>query len=129
MKRSRLRPVSKKRAKLMKDIGPARRAYLAEHHVCACCMAGPSTEVHELANGPGRDKALSERCAWLAVCNDCNFHKLTDKTRYPVEVQYFFKALQDAGYYDRRRVNELRGRDPESITEADVLLAVGRNQR
>lgn len=129
LKRTRLKPMSSKRRKLMNEVGPERRAYLAEHPNCACC-GQPASCVHEIASGPARDAALGERCAWLATCWDCNAYALPDKVKWPIERQLCVKAASDPEYYDRRRVNVLRGRSPEAISEVDVLVvALGRNAK
>ena len=119
----RLRRVSKKRAKLMREVSGPRADYVREFGRCAVCGTTENLHVHEIACGPAREASLSEPCTWLVACNFCNSKTLTDYSKWSIEKQLARKAVLDPARYDRRRVNELRGRDPEAITEADVIRA------
>lgn len=79
-------------------------------------------ETHEIAGGPSRQKSLREPATWLRVCSDCHRgpRGLHHKGVWPVVRQLALKRLYDPQYYNRRRVNELRGRAPEAITEREV---------
>ena len=89
-----------------------------EHDACWLCGSrGSDTaplQTHEIARGPARQAALKHPAAWLRTCNDCHA-KLPD-----VAGQLALKRRHDEEYYDRVAVNQLRGRQPEAITEADV---------
>ena len=76
--------------------------------VCSTCMA---TDVHEIASGAARQAAVSERCAWLAVCRVCH-HNLHDYTAWPLEKTLALKLLKDPNWFDLAKINELRGRAP-----------------
>ena len=124
LKRSgKLRPVSKKRAKLQREVSGPRAAYVKEQGRCAVCGATENLAVHEIAKGSHREAALSEEEAWLVACWTCNSGPLNDYSLWPIERQLALKALCDAERYDRRKVNELRGRAPEAINEAEVISA------
>lgn len=132
MKRSRLRPVSKKRAKLMRKVSPERNHFLAEHPNCAVCSVGLSVDVHEIARGSHREEALEKRETWLAVCRDCHSTKLESM---PIPEQLALKAMQDSEVYDddgREKVTKIRGRAPGAVTESEVIKAafeMGKSQR
>lgn len=123
MKQTQLRPRSKKRAKLMREVSQDRLDFVAEFGRCCVCGSIEDLHVHEIASGPAREAALSERCAWLPACDYCNGEVLTDHSKWSIEKQLARKALIDPEHYDRRRVNELRGRAPEAISEIDVIKA------
>src|SRR5262245_26294996 len=75
-RRKGLRPMSKKRAKLMREVGPERKAFVESAWSCMVCYMEKPTDCHEIARGPAREKALSEPSLWLAVCRRC--HELLD---------------------------------------------------
>ena len=76
-------------------------------------------ETHEIARGPARQAALKAPAAWLRLCNMC--HDEMDSLRlWPIARQLAIKKLQDPEHYDRIKVNELRGRQPDAITEEEV---------
>lgn len=58
-----------------------------------------------------------ELCNYFLCCNPCNCGVLESAR---VEWQLALKLLYDAPHYDRRRVNELRGRAPEAVSAEDV---------
>lgn len=68
MARTRINPVSKKRRRLNAKVSPARKAYLKEMWTCAVLPWNQASEVHEIAAGSDREKALQEPATWLAVC-------------------------------------------------------------
>jgi len=79
-----------------------------------------STDTHEIARGPARANAYALRLAWLRVCRRCH-DELGDYSKFPISRQLFLKKTNDPEYYDRQRVNELRGRQPDAITEEEVM--------
>jgi hypothetical protein len=74
-------------------------------------------EIHHIVRGPSRGKALDERCALIRACHDCHFRRLDSM---PVVMQLAIKKRYDLTCYDRVKVNVLRGRAKEAITEAEV---------
>ena len=87
------------------------------------CMACGSTwrlEVHEIARGPARQRALHEPAAWLFLCHGCHHDEFDDYSVWPLARQLCLKRKYDNPNYDREAVNRLRGRAPNAITEADV---------
>lgn len=115
-----IRPVSKKRAKRQRETNPARRAYVARVWLCECCAKREATDCHEITNGPNRDTALSERCCWLAVCSECNCHRLTDKAEYPLARQLKLKLLADPEHFDLARVLEILGYSSSYLSLKEV---------
>jgi hypothetical protein len=130
MKRTRLNPTSVKTRRLIQAAEQERREYAIEAGLCQCCRRKPVVDIHEIARGSHRQKAFVERCCWLALCRKC--HELMDDySRWPIAKQLVLKALFDADHFDRRRVNEIRGRAPEAINEIDAIRAAwewGREQ-
>ena len=87
------------------------------------CMACGSTwrlEVHEIARGPARRRALREPAAWLLLCHGCHHDEFDDYSVQPISRQLALKRKIDPDNYDREKVNALRGRAPGAISEADV---------
>ena len=114
-----MRRVSLKRTKHNRAVQPLRDAYRAEFPKCQVpwCRAA-ATELHELARGAGRKAALGVRAAWLHLC--AFDHRQMDVL--PVAGQLALKKLSDPKGYSRRRVNELRGRQPDAITAREVRV-------
>jgi hypothetical protein len=77
--------------------------------------------VHEIAKRSQAPKQWGERCNYFLACNPCNCTVLEDAT---LPYQFAIKLLNDAKHYDRRRVNVLRGRAPDAISESDVMRAL-----
>ncbi len=102
----------------------AREQYRHEFHRCQWCGTTGS-EVHEIARGPGRRKALGVRAAWLHLCRDCH----REIASIPPAGQLAIKWLGDPVGYDRVTVNRLRGRADNAISEAEVLVWVMRFTR
>lgn len=97
----------------------ARSAFKSWAHKCMLCRVREVVDVHEICNGPARQKALGMRETWLAVCRCCH-EDLDDKRLWPVTRQLAVKLLRDPDWFDPQVVNELRGRDPEAITIIDI---------
>lgn len=117
-----MKPISKKRARLMRRVSPLRKAYLEEYTHCMVCGVAPANQVHEMARGSHREAALETPCAWLATCWSCNHLLLTDASRYPIARQLAIKFLRDPGRFDLGEFNALRGRAPGAITWEDVEI-------
>lgn len=121
MKRSPLRRRSPKRRRLMESVHPVREEFLASQGFCWIC--GKRTvelDCHEISRGSSREASLGERAAWLACCRLCH-DELDDPTVWPVTRQLAVKRISDTDYYDRPKVNGLRGRQPDAITEEEVV--------
>lgn len=71
MKRSKLNPVSKKRAKENRLYLKLRNEYLEEHELCEVCELGDSFDVHHRR---GRGIYLCEVEWFLAVCRPCHIY-------------------------------------------------------
>jgi len=99
-----------------------REGWLRQQEGCMACGSMIGGEVHEIARGPARQKALEEPAAWLAVCRECH-EQLGDYSVWPVVRQLALKRLRDPNRYNRRKINELRHRAAEAISEAEVLRA------
>jgi hypothetical protein len=130
-----LKRVSAKRAALMRKVGPARRAYISEIGYCAACwvldrkFVNERLAVHEIAKGSHREKALSERAAWLVACDHCNCGRLNDYSVCPLELQLVVKLFSDPEHFDLAKVNELRGRAATAIVMSDLLKFVSLKQQ
>lgn len=89
---------------------------------CWICGA-PASDVHEIARGVHRKQALEERCTWLKLCRECHRNKVHGGGWWArITSQLALKMVRDAEHYDRQRVNEIRGRMPDAITEREVAL-------
>jgi hypothetical protein len=117
MKRSRLKPVSRKYAKMKREVNPARRAYVEEIGSCPCGQ--PAVDCHEICAGGSKQSGMRNRFAWLALCREC--HDKYQGTN--MSSQYAMKALQDPTHFDRVGLNILRGRAADAVSELDVIEA------
>jgi len=118
LKRSRLKPISKRASKLKRETTPARRAYVAEIRFCVCGQ--PATDCHEIAAGASREKALRNRFAWLALCRSC--HERIQGS--DIATQLVYKAQQDsAEFFDIEGLNFIMGKASTAVTAYDVARA------
>lgn len=121
LRRSRIKHKSSKQAKLERQHRQPRTIFLSEFQQCWFC-GNTSTEVHEIANGNGiRNLAFAHRAAWAASCNRCNFHELTDKTKWPIERQLAVKLINDPAFFDLPAICEMRGRAATAIVIVDIV--------
>lgn len=99
MKRSRLRPISGKKAKQNRRIKAARENFRKEMGVCCICGKGhwERLTVHELWGGSHRQKTVEDRRFWLAACWPCHTEKLQ---HMPKDEQLAIKRLVDFEFYD-----------------------------
>ena len=88
---------------------------------CWVCGARNNLVIHEMAKRSQAPNKWGERCNYFLACNTCNCDVLEDPT---LAHQLAIKALRDPDHYDRRRVNELRGRAPDAIDAEDVMHAL-----
>ena len=116
--------LSASRGRLIRMFQVERRAFLVKFPRCAYpgCQRR-AVSIHEIAFGRGiRHQAYGERCTWLPSCSMHNlsgagFH---DLQAMPLAHQCALKQLLDPQHFDLPRINVLRGRSPQAITEADV---------
>jgi len=111
----------------MPDLKPITRSEWRERwDGCMACghkpWRGNHHEVHEIAGGPGRKAAMKDPAAWLYLCRTCHrgFAGVHDYEIWPIARQLALKKKRDPEHYDRVKVNQLRGRADEAITEAEV---------
>lgn len=78
-----------------------------------------ATDVHEIARGPARNKAIEVRACLLHLCR-AHHDDMDDYSQWPIARQLALKKYSDPEGYDRVAVNLIRGRAPEAITEEEV---------
>jgi len=81
----------------------------------------PRLETHEISRGPNRQKSLQERCALIRTCQRCHQNRLDGMD---VVQQYALKLMFDPNGYDRVRLNRLRNRADNAVTEGEVRVAL-----
>lgn len=69
LKRTPLRPVSKKRRGELKEYSVLRKVYLATFPKCWCCP-NPATDIHH-RHGRFKDR-LNDTTFWIGVCRPCH---------------------------------------------------------
>lgn len=118
LKRSPLKRISSRTAKLKRDTNPDRRAYVAEIRFCVC--GEPATDCHEIAAGASREQALRNRFAWLALCRAC--HERLQSS--DIATQLAIKALQDSEqFFDIDGLNFIMGKASTAVSAYDVARA------
>ncbi len=106
-------------AKAMREAEPVRAQFRKDFPCCMYCGRFGG-DIHEISRGGSREKSLGERCALLRLCRHCHERIHKDWT---VEQQYALKALRDPDGFDRVRLNLLRNRWEDAISESDVWRA------
>ena len=107
MRRSRLKPMSKKKAREIRRVGPQRREYLKKHHMCMFCRWKPSKHVHEITPGTSMRKlAYPDPTTWLALCPRCH-QDVHSTLQWPVARQLAVKTKLDPENFDLDRINEI----------------------
>ena len=118
-----MRRVSKKRGRLNRAVASVRAEFREAFPFCMWPGCGlRATDLHELARGPARGKALSERAAWLHLCA-AHHAECGDYSIGGLPTQLAVKRNADPFDYSRVAVNRLRGRQDDEITEAEVDAA------
>jgi len=127
----RLNATSSKAAKRRAEAKPIRDALVAKHGQCMICGARPGARngrlpeqnqicVHEILNGPMRQKAMDKPYATLVVCWHCN-GELNCKGEWPVERQLAVLQANSPEDYDLVAINYLSNpKAPERWTQDDV---------
>lgn len=106
---------------------PVLADFAAEFQRCWLCGTAaintwpPRLEIHHIVRGPNRKKATGERCALIRTCPLCHEKRLDGMD---VTAQLAIKLRSDPGGYDRVRVNRLRKRADEAVTEGEVRVAL-----
>jgi len=115
-----MRPVSKQRQRKNLASRSVREQMKEDFPCCMRCHRW-AHDTHEISRGAFRAKSLGERCAFLRLCRKCHedLHR-----NWSLEQQYCLKRMMDPGHYDRVRLNELRGREPGAIIDAEVEAEV-----
>ena len=102
MKRSRIRPVSKKRAAQSSERDECRRTVLARDRLCRAGCGRPSCDVHELGRGAYRSSCWLNPDLCLGMCREC--HRWV--TDHPTEAQE--RGLALPGWRIEQILNEAR---------------------
>ena len=105
--------------KEMEALALMRRTYKTDFHFCQCCQKALACDVHEMARGVHRSKAVSEPCTWLALCRMCH-NDMGDYSQWPLTRQLALKLIVDGDRLDLKKFNRIRGRADTAITLSDV---------
>ena len=109
--------MSPKRRKLAGTYTAWRKEFLLEVGHCEICGALPH-EIHHIARGIYREKAMCEPCAVLALCHHCH-HEVVDD--WPVQRQLAALACSRPMDLNLTQFNILRDKDAFTITFLDLL--------
>lgn len=83
----------------------------------------PRLAIHHIVRGVHRAAAREERCTFIRTCPECHADILDSM---PIAGQLAIKLIHDREHYDRVKVNRLRGRADEAVSEEEVEEAVNR---
>ena len=97
---------------------PERERYRRRHPYCQLC-GKPRKHIHEIATRAKSEEAVKHRCNLLALCFE-HHEELHDLAKWPIARQYALKQRVDPEGYCREKLNELRGRAADAISEAQV---------
>ncbi len=125
-----MRHQSKKTAARARKAQPVRDALKKEVGHCKLCDHNPYAakpgqiawrlDVHEIARGSHRQKALDKRFALLVVCMKCHEFGLSSRKEWPEARQLEALRHSRPRDYDLKAYNELIGCGPNRITEEEV---------
>lgn len=127
-----MRRVSKKRAEKMLSVREFRNGMIKTIGCCELCGASPTRPkhaihsmndlcVHEIANGPDREKALDKPYAILVLCWKCNSYEVVDKGVWPQARQLALLKTSRPSDYDLPAFNYLvNPRAPKRIEQKEV---------
>ena len=128
-----MKSMSDKRRKREREAAPFRKALAKRVGECENCGRSPinrkgaMTElaklaVHEIANGPHRQKALDKPYAVLVLCWGCNSGPFNDKGEWPEARQLALLAINRPMDFDLAAYLELTSPNaPRRIEIAEVL--------
>lgn len=89
-----MRPVSKKRQKLIREVKPIRDGLRKEVGHCEICSSTQGQlDIHEIGRGHLREACLGEHCALLVVCRSCHDEKLSQASEWPESRQLAVLAV------------------------------------
>ena len=119
-----MRRISNKRRNRQAEAKPFRDALVASVGHCERCHKTPKQGVrlcvHEISNGPLRQKSLDQPYAVLVLCWGCN-GLATDKGRWSEAAQLRCLLESRPDHYDLVAYNYLvRPNAPDRITQDDV---------
>jgi hypothetical protein len=130
MKRTRIRPVSKKRRARIREVQGFRKGLIEEVGRCEVCGHNPdrmktghvqwTLVVHEIARGEHREKALDQRCAVLVLCWRCHAERIHGPEEWPQARQLAVLRRSRPEDYDLEGFNALVGYGPRRITDKEV---------
>lgn len=118
-----MRPVSKKRQALMREVKPIRDALRSEVAQCEICGTQRGVlDVHEIGRGPCRAICLGERCALLIVCRSCHSEKLSQPAEWTEARQLALLAKRRPRDFNLTRFLEITSpRAPSRIEIHEIL--------
>lgn len=114
-----LRRVSKKRAALMRKVGPERRELKERVGECMYCRKALDPErldAHEVANGAAREKCMEEPLLVIVLCRPC--HDDVQGWQPARQIGLHFKWLIERGC---KRFCELNGLADTAVVPDDVI--------
>jgi hypothetical protein len=100
-----------------------RTDWAKSRHFCWLCGSTTDLQVHEVARGSARSKAVKEPACWIRCCPECH-DLLADYSVWPIVRQCALKLDRDPQHYDLAVVNRLRGRSARAITQKEVDAAL-----
>lgn len=119
-----MRPISKKRQKLIKQVKPIRDGLREEAGCCDICGTKYGIlDVHEIGRGPCRAICLGERCALLVVCRTCHDEKLSNTKEWPEARQLALLARQRPASFNLQAYLELTSPKAPKRIEIHEILA------
>lgn len=122
MKRTRLRPKSKKRAKADRELAPHLDAYRAEFPICQVCGKAKGTDIHEVVRGAGRMKARAQRSLVIHVCRPC--HDKIQPEQFLWQLARKFHATPEL--FDLELALEVKGWSEGALTMSEIeVVAAG----
>jgi 5-methylcytosine-specific restriction endonuclease McrA len=114
-----LKPISDKRAKLLRETSADRKRYRDGVWLCECCSKRQSVEVHEIVRRSTNAESIRHPCAWMALCRPCH-EEMGDYSQWPITRQLACKLLATPEQFDLAMINELRGRSEQAIEWSEV---------
>ena len=129
--------VSKKTAARNAAVALFRKQLVQEIGYCELCNHNPRRmrfgqiawrlDVHEIANGPNRQKALDKRFAVLVVCRACHMDRLSSRAEWPEARQLAaLRRSRPRDYSLEKYLETFYPNAPERITEEEVMAWINR---
>lgn len=114
---------SRKRQEEIDAVQELRERFRLIGQCMICGSERTSLEVHEIARGVHRHRAYAERCTWLLLCHSPCHRAVDDYSVWPIALQAAIKMTCDRQFYDLQKLNKLRGRVSDAITQEEVDAA------